>query len=663
MENNVMMDVYNEIKITELDENNKIVLLKDALVTGEYSSPFSTGYHSLDEAVKGGFRAGELVIVTGNSGEGKCFKAGTKILMHDGSLKNVEDIKIGDQIMGDDSTPRNVLKLGTGEEQMYEIYQARKNELLYTCNESHILSLKKYGKVVNISIRDFMKLSPNQKILHKGYRTGVEFKEQKLPIDPYFLGIWLGDGTCLQPAITNMDQEVIDYIYDFAKKQELQVKVYSKSTTACKTYKITREKKFEAVDKRDNAGYGNIKALSTQLRELNLLGNKHIPEIYKINSRENRLKLLAGILDTDGYYDNNCIEIVTAYEKLKDDIIFLAKSLGFAISFRKKIVKGYEQNNYWRIYISGEGMEELPMRVARKKLHKRQQIKDPLVFQIDVRPVGVDKYYGFELDGNKLFVLGDFSVTHNTTLCQAFTINFAKMGTACLWFSYEMVINDIYAKFKEMGADIDKLNVYVPKKITSEKTDWIRERIKDAVENKNVKIIFIDNLDFLSPTNIKETEKRLWIQNIVLEVKRCALEFNVIVILMAHVKKVEGRGIRLQDLAESAGTYKLADTVLAVSRDVVQEKIGGKLTEVALNTGVVRFLKNRIAGNISNMLFFSNVNGKIIPINTAQERKEEKKESYNKIIEQYRDAEGEITIGPDKTSPTNSVLDIFGDIK
>ena len=73
-------------------------------------------------------------------GRGKCLGKNTPILMYDGTIKLVQDICAGDVIMGDDSTPRNVLSIARGRETMYRVKET--NGPGYVVNESHILSLK-----------------------------------------------------------------------------------------------------------------------------------------------------------------------------------------------------------------------------------------------------------------------------------------------------------------------------------------------------------------------------------------------------------------------------------------------------------------------------------------------------------------------------------------
>ena len=120
------------------------------------------------------------ILINASCGSGKCHGKGTKILMYDGAIKNVEDIKVGDLLMGDDSTPRKVLSLATGKEEMFLIEQ--KSGENYVVNKSHILSLQKrvwgintiskrysdkfkssYGEVVNISVEDYLQLSNTKK--------------------------------------------------------------------------------------------------------------------------------------------------------------------------------------------------------------------------------------------------------------------------------------------------------------------------------------------------------------------------------------------------------------------------------------------------------------------------------------------------------------------
>lgn len=360
-----------------------------------------------------GYNAPCLVLSTG---AGKCFAKGTPIMLFDGSVKSVENIRVGDLLMGYDSKPRTVKSICTGIEQMYDIVPVKGEK--YTVNESHILSLKITGKntcvscggktyrggdVVNITVKDYLSATKNFKRVAKGWRTGVSFPEKQLPLPPYLLGVWLGDGNCRNQGITNCDKEIIKEIYDYAKSVGNYVRVSDDIT-----YYIHRG----ASPKVKNVFLDGLKSL-------NLLQNKHIPKIYLQNSRKNRLELLAGLIDSDGYVSHNGCDYITKSKQLAEDITYLCRSLGLA-AYVHVAKKSWTHNkikktdNYYRLFISGD-LSVIPCKVARKKASKRKQKKNVLVTGISVIPVGVGQYFGFELEEeNRMFLLGDFTVAHNT---------------------------------------------------------------------------------------------------------------------------------------------------------------------------------------------------------------------------------------------------------
>ncbi len=347
---------------------------------------------------------------------GKCLGVDTPIIMYDGKIKLVQDVEVGDKIMGDDSTPRNVISLARGREMMYRVCSKKGDG--YIVNESHILSLKcstnhsknmKKGQVIDMSVLEYLNLP---KCFHGrggpllGYRVPLDFEEKSIEIDPYLFGYWLGDGSSRGTLISTQESTVIKYIVECFKNNHTSL--YLKYTGDQYDYRIN--------------SMTNNNIMMDFLRGYNLLQNKHIPLHYKCNSRKIRLQLLAGIIDSDGYFCHNCYEITQKNEKLLDDIVYLARSLGF-YSFKKQITKicynsknGQKKGTYFLTNICGKGLEEIPVSCIRKKAHPRRLIKDILNYRIKLEKIGIDDYYGFEIDGNRRFVLGDFTVTHNTVL-------------------------------------------------------------------------------------------------------------------------------------------------------------------------------------------------------------------------------------------------------
>src|SRR5208283_3003475 len=317
-------------------------------------------------------------IVDCPTGGGKCFAKGTPIMMFDGTIKNVENVVVGDLIMGDDSTPREVISLAYGIEEMFRI-TPKKGEP-YEVNKSHILSLKstnlgktkKYeylndekingGKLFDIPLEKYLYLSEWKKSILKGYRVSVNFIKQPIDIDPYFLGVWLGDGRSNSQEICSEDNEIITYLNNYAKSLNLKVSKYNEPSKA-DGYSIV------GISKKSNI-------LLNMLRKHNLINNKHIPQCYVSNNRNIRLKVLAGILDTDGYlHPNNYFDLILESKKLFDNVVNLVQKLGFGTSKSIKKVKG---KDYYRLHIFGN-INEIPTLIKYKQASIRLQKKNVLI--------------------------------------------------------------------------------------------------------------------------------------------------------------------------------------------------------------------------------------------------------------------------------------------
>jgi len=357
----------------------------------------------------------------GEPGCGKCLGINTPILMADGRIKLVQDIVVGDKIMGDDSTPRNVLSLARGREELYKVVPVKGDP--YVVNKSHILSLKiskpykgkQYGDVIDIPVSEFLS-SPKGYL--KGYKVGVSFPYKEVPIDPYLLGYWLGDGSSTRSQITTSDSEIIEYFKE--SLDSIDMDIIKGSDEYGWSMRSNRYNLHDSIQ--SNKG---CNAFLEFLKQYNLLGNKHIPDIYKYNSRDIQLSILAGLIDSDGYNHSNCYDICLVNETLLDDIIYISRSLGFS-AYKKECKKvcsngknGPVEGTYYRTIIHGEGLDEIPVILERKQVEPRQQIKNALVTGIHLEPLGEGDYYGFEIDGNHRFLLGDFTVTHNTSSVKA----------------------------------------------------------------------------------------------------------------------------------------------------------------------------------------------------------------------------------------------------
>jgi hypothetical protein len=299
---------------------------------------------------------GNVIALWGPPGNGKCFALDTPILMYDGSIKKVQDIVIGDIVMGDDSTPRSVLSLGCGSDEMYEIINTNYYFDSYTVNSEHILCLKVLNTklfenyiikndILEITVKEYLELSDEMKENLRGYKKPAFYNMKKTRLDPYIFGFWLNS-------------------------------------------------KLKSNDILDN----NI------LREYNLIDDKnnkiedklYIPDDYKINDSYVRTKILNGIIlanstiENHNNYTNNNINIKLLNQSLMNDLIYLIRSLNIpiiSINDDNIIINKSKDNDYY----NNE-------------------------FKFDVVSKGYGDYYGFTLDKNNRFLLGNFTVTHNTSI-------------------------------------------------------------------------------------------------------------------------------------------------------------------------------------------------------------------------------------------------------
>ena len=471
-----------EITITDMRDkkimNKKLGIMPKKLLSGKTLRPYQINavYAFL---VNGGFGT-----IDACPGSGKCFAPNTKILMYNGSVKNVQDVIVGDKLMGDDSEPRTVKSLASGREMMYDIHPHRCEK--YTVNESHILSLhgtnsgkrhRRYSnEKVDMTVVEYLNSTTHDKHILKGYKVPVKFSYKKLPVDPYWLGVWLGDGSSSRVYISNSEPEIEEYMKLYAKKLNLRFSKYIGSReNDCPLLKIVKDI--------GNTGQRNM--LHDFIVDYNLKNNKHIPDIFKINSEKNRLLLLAGLLDTDGYYDSkkHAFEITQKRKSLSYDILFLARSLGFhaSIGIKHATIKSIGfKGDYYRIYISGD-INKIPMKVKRKIPRKHKRRVNPLRYGIKVIKKEIGQYYGFVIEGNnRRFLLEDFTVVHNTLLTAEII---RRLDTPTLWIinQKELLFQTKKVFEEELGIPIGVIgdSKFLPNDITVATIQTLSKKIKD----------------------------------------------------------------------------------------------------------------------------------------------------------------------------------------
>jgi len=518
-------------------------------------------------------RGGSSLIVAREK-TGKCLAKGTLVGMADGTLRAVETIRVGDLLMGPDSRPRRVLSLASGRDQMYLVKQ--NHGIHYRVNSEHILSLRNTdtGRIVNVGVRDYL-ASPNSfRSRHKGYKAAIDFPAQDLPLEPYFLGLWLGDGSEANATITNPEPEIRDYLEDYAARLGLKLHQHA-NTTLCPVLAITGEAGGQPTDRPQAI-----------LRRMGVLGHKHIPHQYITASAMQRSNLLAGLLDTDGHYDprSNTYELTQTREDLARQIKYLADTLGLSTALRPKRAtwthNGESKETIaWRLTISGR-TENLPLRVTRKQPRPRdgRWVRDNT--GITVTPDGIDEYYGFTIDGDSLFLLEDMTVTHNSFY--ALNMGMAVAGGrpflghattpgVVLFFSLDMPTRPLWPAINRLapawGVPPERFRLH-DRKTDDALNAAPLERIAALIAEFHPALVIVDTLQ--KATGIKDPNNYSEVVETIDRLTDLAERADTHVCLLHHARK--GGGDIFDAILGSVGFGGAVDTMIGLETD---EEVGG----------------------------------------------------------------------------------------
>lgn len=272
---------------------------------------------------------------------------------------------------------------------------------------------------LDISVKDYLNLTKTTQGRLSGFKGDcINWPYREIPLDPYVLGLWLGDGNQRGYSFASyyeQDPQTVDYLIEWGKRNDANI---TQSTT--NKYEFF----FSSIE---HYGQSGCAPLKKHLDKYNLTNNKVIPYDYKINDRKTRLSVLAGIIDTDGhvYEDREGSRVVISqgllHTDLARDIILLTRSLGFNCSWhyantqwehKGEINKGKCIN----MNISGKGLEDIPTLIPRKKCGSPLKRNLLNIGSLNVEKVSDNYYFGFQLDGNGRFLLADNTVTHDCNI-------------------------------------------------------------------------------------------------------------------------------------------------------------------------------------------------------------------------------------------------------
>ena len=461
----------------------------------------STGSFWVDEALGiGGFPRGRIVEIYGPEGGGKAQPLDSKVLTPRG-WKTIRDLFPGSIVFSSSGKPSVVLGVfPQGEKEIFKVVFSDGSST--ECCRDHLWAVQTWDDKEN----DLWRVLPLTELMIDFKLTDrfkyyipmvspINFPKKELPLDPYILGLLLGDG-CFRNATIRMsttDAEIVDAIVDYAMSTNQKVTQVSK-------YDYSISKKTRSHEK---APLRNI------LEELNLHNHtspvKFIPDCYLYSSVEDRLAVLQGLLDTDGHIckAHQSLEYITTSPWLKDGVTHIVRSLGGKVNVATKkthyikagaCVSG--KRAYRIIIMLPHNL--MPFRLSRKKnvlLNNRSTAKCDYLNRwiTDIIPVGKKEASCILIDDpDHLYITDDFIVTHNTTLALHCIAEAQRAGGQAIFIDAEHALDMNLAM--KIGVDPAKLVISQP-----DSGEQALEIFEMAVSSGKFDVAVIDSVSALTP--------------------------------------------------------------------------------------------------------------------------------------------------------------------
>ena len=544
-----------------------------------------THLNALDRAFEGGWRSPDLIILGGRPSMGKALRSDEVILTPKGWVKNI-DLKIGDEVVSIDGKqsfvkgiyPKGKLKtyevefsdgrvVECCENHLWEVNSSRfrdKTKVIETKELIRLLSLERYKRRISIPLF-----------------CGEFGDEKDFIIHPYILGVLLGDGSCgsslrwCKPDkfIANKISGILDENHSV---NELKYNFYS------------------------IVGNGNSNNLLTEYDKLGLKNKrsfeKFIPETYLNSSREQRLHLLNGLLDTDGDVDKNgAICFNSTSKQLANDVQSLCWSLGYKCSIRKRksYLYGVRHKDSYRLVIGSHNPQEL-FSLPRKKERAIYRDIKPLTI-VSIKEKGVEDCQCISVSHpRRLYITRDYIVTHNTQHSLSIAMSAANAGLDCLFVSIEMTSVQLVNRLLLESDNISSYNLRTGQlradewQALDDRIGALTNKALHIADNHNIrylsniktearrlhrkgklKLLIIDYLQLIK-TNMRFERRQLEVAHITGELKALAKELEIPIIALSQLSRpAKGMAVKepdLEDLREAGDIEQDADIVVFIHK-------------------------------------------------------------------------------------------------
>ncbi len=550
-----------------------------------------TGFADLD-ALTNGLHEGQMIVIAARPALGKALALDTPLASPSG-WTTMGDVKVGDKLLGADGQPITVVAATEvlQDRTCYEV-QFSDGETIVADGQHQWLTwtraARRYDAQLRGRRRNDARPVPPEVVTTEQIATTLrcrtadarpnhavqvcgplQLPAADLPIPPYALGCWLGDGHSAGARITAAEPELLMHI--------------------------------------EGSGLDMPGTLHRRLRELGVFGNKHVPLTYLRASEAQRRELLAGILDAGGTVGNTgSVQVGVTSRQLADSVRELVHSLGYRCALSTKQVKGRYQETS-TCYQLNFTTTDMVFKLTRKQMaHKECLRHDPQRtrwrYITAVRPVASVPVRCVQVDApDRLYLAGRSMIpTHNSTmaldLARAASI---KHGMTSVMFSLEMSRNEITMRLLSAEA---RVALHSMRTGQMSDDDWtrlarrmsevanaplfiddspnmsmmeIRAKCRRLKQQHDLKLVIIDYLQLMSsPKRVENRQQE--VSELSRSLKLLAKELNVPVIAVAQLnrgpeQRTDKRPM-LSDLRESGSIEQDADVVILLHREDAYER-------------------------------------------------------------------------------------------
>ena len=537
---------------------------------GLYGVP--TGFADLDDLTNG-LHAGQMIIVAARPAVGKALALDTPLATPTG-WTTMGEVQVDDELYDAQGRPTRVVAatdvitdrpcyevtfsdgstiVADAQHQwLTEARAARKSKWAADNNYNRTRNQRIFAGVVTTEqIASTVRVNADGRVNHAVLNAApLEGSWRRLPLPPYVLGAWLGDGHSASARITCETDEIPMYIEGYGLRAEhrgamlYQLKLPERervTTGICPDCgsRFFGTKMCHAC----LADHGSVAAI---LRTMGVLNDKHIPPAYLRASEPLRRELLAGLMDTDGYVSNSgtCQFAVTS-KRLADDVNELVVSLGYKASRTTKRVRGRTEESSTCYTVNFSACDDVFRLYRKQRMHKERRPATTArigrryitsvrkVASVPVRCVQVD-------NDDQLYLAGKSMIpTHNSTLaldlCRAASLH---NNLTSVFFSLEMTKSEITMRLLSAEAKVP-LNHIRNGQLSED--DWTK--LARKMGEVSSAPVFIDDSPNMTMMEIRAKARRLKQRH---DLRLIVIDYMQ---LMTSGKKVESRQLEVSEFS------------------------------------------------------------------------------------------------------------------